>query len=299
MVKVIEVDFSRSEYEHKDRYIHKYYLPQELRTSISPADISGIFGCFIQDCDFGLLHGRIPENAPDCIIRYRDIGVKKHLDGETVLQVLKAVAVYHAEYGAVLTAEENQAAMNLNAWFIEWERDLLHRCVQISCEMEQQVRSGDIWLSDYEIDMETEFYVRDDDPYSEDNMPDGSHGDIDSNIGLLCTMKYLENLPLFKLTKDDGLWYIGDNQDHNDWPRGSRGEEIYNVRHCATFHELFSHMHMPVKHAGRIGRVYTDIIVRHQNGICIDLKGERAVAVRDEPRNREGFEAMTLNVWAG
>ena len=288
-VRFAKVFYRRSECEHQSRYIHKFYLPQELRTSIFPVDIDGIFGCFYEDCDFALSHGGIPEHVPDCVIQYKDLEMEKHIDGETVRRVLLAIAEYHGDDMAVLTAEENQAALNLNAWLLEWEKDLLNRCIQVSNDMEQQVRAGDRWLSDYEIDMETEFYVRDDDPYSEANMPDGSRDDIDSNIGLLCTIKHLEDLPLFRKPEDDGLWYIGDDQDHNDRPRGSRNEEIFNVRHCATFHELFSHMHMPVKHAGRIGRIYTDIIVRHQNGIWIDLKGERAVAVRDEPRIRKEF----------
>ncbi len=286
-----EVHFSRSQYEHKDRYIHKYYLPQELRASISPVDINGIFCSFYQDCDFGLLHGGIPEHIPDCVIQYRDLAMEKHINSETVHRVLLAIAAYCADDRAELTPEENQAAMNLNTWLAEWEKDLLNRCIQVSTDMERQVRSGNSWLSDYEIDMETQFYVRDDDACSDDNMPDGSRDDIDCHIGLLCTMKNLENLPLFKKPEDDGHWYIGDGQNHNDRPLGSRKGDIYNTSHCATFHELFSHMHMPVKHAGRIGGIYTDIIVRHQNGIRIDLKGGMATVVRDEPRIREEFVA--------
>ena len=226
---------------------------------------------------------------------YIDLGLDKRIISESVRKVLLARAAYHVDDQSVLTLEENQAAINLNNWFAEWEKDLLNRCIQVSNDMEQQVRSGDSWLTDYEIDMETQFYVRDDDPYSEANKPDGSRDDIDSDSGLLCTMKHLEGLPLFRKPEDNRLWYIGDGQDHNDRPRGSRNEEIYNVLHCATFHELFSHMHMPVKHAGRIGRVYTDIIVRHQNGICIDLKGEQAVAGSDEPRVREEFVVCIIS----
>lgn len=287
IARYAEVNFSGSQYEHKARYIHKYYIPQELRASISPVDISGIFSIFYQDCDFAMMSGGILEQVPDCVIHYRDVGADKHIDGETVRCVLQAIAAYHADDRAVLTPEENQTAMNLNTWLAEWEKDLLNRCMHVSIDMERQVRAGDNWLSDYEIDMETQFYVRDDDACSDDNMPDGSRDDIDCHIGLLCTIKNLENLPLFRKPEDDGHWYIGDGQNHNDRPRGSRNEEIYNTSHCATFHELFSHMHMPIKHAGRIGQIHTDIIVRHQNGIRIDLKGEWAVAVRDEERIRK------------
>jgi hypothetical protein len=48
-------------------------------------------------------------------------------------------------------------------------------------------------------------------------------------------------------------------------------------------------MHIPIKHAGRIGHIFTDIIIRHQNGVKVDLTGEQAVAVWDEPRLRENI----------
>ena len=287
MIRYAEVYFSRSQCEHSSRYTHKYYLPQELRASIFPVDIDGITSCFYDDYNiYGVNGGYIPENVPDCVIKYKDLGLEKHINGDTVRRVLLAIAGYYADDRALLTPEEQQAALNLNTWFIEWERDLHNRCIQLSRDMERQVRSGDKWLSDYEIDVEVDFYVRDDDPFSLDNMPDGSKDDIDCDTGLLCTMKLLVALPIF-LCGSGQRWGIGDGQDHNDCH--TRQEEIYNVRHCATFHELFRHMHMPVKHAGRIGRVYTDIIIRHQNGISIELKGGQATTIRDEARIRDEF----------
>jgi hypothetical protein len=176
--------------------------------------------------------------------------------------------------------------MNLNTWFMAWEKELLTRCIQLCNEMEQRVRSNDGWLTDYECDVEIQLYVRDDDPYSGDNMSDGLEDDIDSDTSFLCEMKLLVCFPILYSDREN-YWGIGDDIDHNDRPRGIRKEEIYNVRHCATFHELFDHTNMPVKHAGRIGHVFTDIIIRHQNGIKVDLKGEQAVTVRDEQRIRE------------
>jgi hypothetical protein len=41
-VRFATVFYSRSECEHQSRYIHKYYLPQELRTGIFPVDIQKI-----------------------------------------------------------------------------------------------------------------------------------------------------------------------------------------------------------------------------------------------------------------
>lgn len=279
-VRFAKVRFDLSADAHQARYIHKYYLPQNFRTGILPVDIDGIFGCFSEDCDSGIYDGIIAAFVPDCVIQYMDLGLEKYIEGTTARQILLAIAAFHADGRAELTPEENQAAINLNVWLIDWEKDLLSRCVQVSAKMEQQVRAGDSWLTDYEIDVEVEFYMRDDDPYSEDNMPDSTDDD------LLCKIKLLVDKLDFscgsKLHRG-----IGDDQNNNDCH--TRKEEIYNVRHCATFHELFSHMHMPLKHAGRIGRVCTDIIMRHQNGVKVDLKGEVVIAVRDAPRIREEF----------
>ena len=283
MERCAKVRFS-AENEHGARYIHKYYLPQELRVRILPADIDGISLCFASDDECNVWEGLIPDKVSDCVILYKDLGLEKRIDGETVHRVLIAIAAYHADGRAELTPEEDQAAMNLNTWFMEWEKDLLARCIKLRTEMERQVRSGDSWLTDYEIDVEVAIGVRDDDSYSADNMPDGWRDDIDADPALLCTMKLLV-IPKTD-PGDDKYWGIGDNQDHNDC-RGNRDEGIYNMRHCTTFHELFSHSQIPIKHAGRIGRVFTDIIVRHQNGINVDLTGKQAIAVLDEPRIRE------------
>lgn len=283
MERFAKVRFMESWYGHVERYIHKYYLPQELRSRIFPVDIVGISHCFTSDDELDVWEGQIPENVPDCLIQYKDIGLEKRIDGETARRVLLAKATYCADIRGELTTEENQAAMNLNAWLREWEKNLLARCIQLSSEMEREVRSSDSWLTDYEIDVEVAFYIRDDDPFYREIMPEALNEDID----LLCTMKQLVSIPVLN-RKHNAYWGIGDNQDHNDC-RGYRNEKIYNMPHCATFHELFGHMQVPIKHAGRIGCVYTDIIVRHQNGITVDLKGKQALAVLHEPRIREGI----------
>ena len=100
-------------------------------------------------------------------------------------------------------------------------------------------------------------------------MPDASHEDIDCDTSLLCTLKQLVIMPP---TMWDGREYcgIGDNHDHNDRRWGDKGG-VHRERHCATFHKLFDHMRLPMKHAGRIGHVCSEIVVRHQNGVTVDL----------------------------
>jgi hypothetical protein len=77
---------------------------------------------------------------------------------------------------------------------------------------------------------------------------------------------------------DEEYWGIGDSHDHNE-RREWGDEEIYHASHCTIFHALYEHMEVPMKHIGRIGSIHTDIIVRHQNSIEIDLMNKSALSV--------------------
>jgi hypothetical protein len=83
-----------------------------------------------------------------------------------------AYAAYRDDRRVALTPEETHAAINLNTWLIDWEKALLARCIRLSESMERQVRSGDDWLTDYEILVTAWFYVRHDDPFSYETMAD-------------------------------------------------------------------------------------------------------------------------------
>lgn len=274
--------------DFRSRYIQKYYLPQEIRDRIYPADIEGISSCFDDECE--LWEGCIPEKLPDCVITYKDIGMDKRIDGETARQVMLAYMAYHDEWMAELTPEEEQAAINLNHWLIEWEKQLLARLIQISEAMERQVRSGDSWLTDYEIEVTVLFYAREDDPFSYDNTEDFWKGEIECDSQLICEMDLWPcRLPVSAAdTAKENYCGIGDRQDHNDLSH-YYDEHEKPERHCYTFHELYDHKHFRRKHMKRIGFVSTDIVVRHQNDVSIDLSGEQPVAEMNEPRIREDF----------
>ena len=272
--------------DFSSRYIQKYYLHQDLRDKIFPADIEGISRCFADESE--KWEGRIPEKLPDCIVTYKDIGMDKHFDGETVRQIMSAYMAYQEERWSDLTPEEEQAAINLNRWLIEWEKQLLARLIQISELMEHQVRSGDSWLTDYEIDVTVSFYARDDDPFSYDNTEEFWKGNIECDSQLLCEVSTIRGpISAADVAKED-YWGIGDSVEHNEfWHYYDEHEKP--ERHCDTFHELYDHVHFPKKHMRRIGYVTTDIEVQHQNGISVELFGERPIALIDEPRIREYF----------
>jgi len=285
MEKRAKARYNRENEKTELRYIHKYYLPPELRCRISPADIKVIMRCLHEELDTWESH--IPDDLPDCVITYTDLGMEKCIDAVTARQVLAAYAAYEKDIRGEWTPEETRAAINLNVWLIEWEKQLLARLIQISEAMERQVRSGDSWLTDYEIDVTVDLYVRDDDPYSYVNMPDSWKNDVDSDSSLLCTIKYLCEDPIsFEEAAKEDYYGIGDLQDHCDF-RNYYDDPENQVRECYTFHELCDHLHFPQKHLARIGYISTDIVVRHQNGIEVDLTGEQTVAVKNEARLRE------------
>jgi hypothetical protein len=287
MEKHATTRFNSKNRDFQLRYMQKYYLPQEIRDRIYPADIEGISSCFDDECE--LWEGCVPEKLPDCVITYRDIGMDKRIDGETARQVMLAYMAYHDECSAELTPEEKQAAINLNHWLIEWEKQLLAKLIQISELMERQVRSGDSWLTDYEIDVRVAFYARDDDPFSYDNTEDFWKGEIECDSQLLCELSNICHGPISaEETANDEYWGIGDRRDHNDFSHYYEEHERPE-RHCDTFHELYDHQHFRRKHMKRIGYVSTDIVVRHQNGIRIDLSGEQPAAIMDDPQIREDF----------
>lgn len=288
MEKHATVRYGHSTRSNATRYVHKYYLPQELKSRILPVDIDGIEICLMDDAECNFWEQRIPEHPPACVIHYEDIGLEKRIEGDTIRRVLEAYAAYRGDRRTELTPGETRTALNLNAWLIDWEEQLLARCIQLSEDMERRVRAVDLWLTDYEIDLELGFYVRADDQFSEDNNPGASIDDVDCDIALLCETRHLcSALSTSEASKED-YWGIGDRRDYNARP-GLSDNPIYQVRHCLTFHELYDHLTIPMKHMGRIGRVFADIVVRHQNGTWVDLTGERAVAVRDSPRIRESI----------
>ncbi len=287
MTKHATASFHRDNENFRMCYIQKYYLLQELRSSRYPADIQGIQCCFSED--FQLEEGDLPDKLSDCVVTYTDIGMEKHFDEDTVRHVLMAYVAYHNDSRSELTDEEERAAANLNHWLIDWEKQLLAKLITLSEDMERQVRSGDSWLTDYEIIVTVYFYVREDDSFYDDmtHLPYFRKKEIDYGQLLYETSLLCHPISAAKAAKEDYRG-IGDSRDHNDF--SSLYEEHKRPeRHCLTFHELYDHVTFPRKHLGRIGRIWTDINVQHQSGFTIDLKAEQAVAVRDEPRIREEF----------
>lgn len=258
--KFLMASYHQARHRPQARYIHKYYLPQELKQRIFLADI----GALMHNLDdWDVWHGKFPAIIPCCVIHYNDLLLEKTIPGHDVKLVLQAITTYFADTHSVLTKDENQVAINLNTWLIEWEKKLLTEGIRLRREMEQQIKSVNGWLTDHDIDLEVSFYVSDDDNFSKDKNPGASEHDVDEEASLLCSVLLPDNFSEDVASLD--YWGIGDARDHNDGHGSGHKGSIYEARHCMTFHELHSHQCIPMKHMGRIGIVISDIKILHQN----------------------------------
>lgn len=276
--------YRKAKYNGKARYIHKYYLPQELKPRVFLADICALMN---EHKEWNVWERRFLENPPNCVIHYSDLCLDKTIPDYEVRLILQAICAYVEDVHGELTEDENQAALNLNAWLTGWEKDLNIECRRIRAEMDQKISSGGPWLNEYDIDVEVCFFVRDDDYAYDYNSPENDH-DVDDDSSMLCKTDLLICLSRFP---EDGTesYQIdsGDDIDYNDL-RGlnlsrDRKNSIYKAKHCATFHELYSHQYIPMKHLGRIGTVCADIKVLHQN--TVDVPGvKRRCAQSSDPK---------------
>jgi hypothetical protein len=260
--KFLTASYHRARHRPQARYIHKYYLSQELKQRIFLADI----GALMHNLDdWDVWRGKFPDIIPCCVVRYNDLLLEKTIPGHDVEVVLQAITTYFADTHSVLTKDENQAAINLNTWLMGWEKKLLAEGIRQRKEMEQQISSGNGGLTDHDIDLEVEvsFYVSDDDPFSEDKNPEASEHDVDKEASLLCSVLLPNDFSEDATSLD--YWGIGDARDYNDGHSSGLEDSIYEARHCITFHELHSHQCIPMKHMGRIGVVISDIKILHQN----------------------------------
>jgi len=119
--------------------------------------------------------------------------------------------------------------------------------IRICAELDQRVNNPQDWLQDYEIELKISFYIRDDDP------------EFDEDV-------------------DNILWVLEEPLSHpdplSDWGIGAIhvnhacDRELYGSYkgqfHCYLYHSLYSCLGLAWRDMLRIGRIWTDMVVTHQ-----------------------------------
>lgn len=278
------------------RYVHKYYLPLDLKRQIRPADIDGIVShyCGVDGLDLG--KGVIPPDLPDVTFDYGAYSLKHQISGETVRRVLLAYSHYLQDYGAELSPEEIRTALHLNEQLITIEKALLAENIRLTEEMERRLQGKDLFLVDYEIERDISFYLRDDDPFDEDNNPTANDDDMDSHAAMVCVRHDFEGKITARVAAASDYRGLGDNRDCNAFVGDC---ELSKVRHCILFRDLYKYCGVPMKHMGRIGAICADFQVLHKGMVLLDFKGERPLArwlARKEIKSIVGCYKSTLDV---
>ena len=276
--KRITVSYRDSAHFDDWHFIHKYYLAPEDKGKLFPVDICALHMMAYRDAEFeheleiDLWHGVIPEKLPAITIYYRDLKLEKQLGPELVRCGLLAISAYQQELLLEPTAEEARAALNLNDWLRGYEKTLAAKQVEIEEGLQNGLRGADPFLVDYEINLEMQFYLREEDPFCDNDAANRHDWDIDA--ALMCNMEYISGPSWLSEINDPDYRGIGDNRDHNDMRGSVSNNPVRSVSHCELFHRLISHHGVPIKHLKRIGRIWTDFKVQYQTGVEIDLNCE-------------------------
>ncbi len=278
----IQIDYRDSDLFDFWHYIHKYYLSPADKGALFPVDIQALDVLSDDRREFGikeafdLWDGVILGNLPDVTLYYRDLKLEKRLDADLVRRGLIAIAAYRREIMRKLTAEEERAALNLNEWLCGYEKGLVVGYIEIENGMKAELRRTDSLLVDFEMDLEMQFYLRQDDPFYDNDAAD--EHDWERDAALMCELKHLTIPHRLNEIHDPEYFGLGDDRDHNETRGRGCSDPVVQARQCYLFHMLTSHCGVPRSHLKRIGTIWSDIRVINQTAVTIDLTGENIVA---------------------
>ncbi len=277
-----QVDYRDSNLFDYWHYIHKYYLSSDDKGSLFPVDIQALeflFYCREEsgiEEPFDFRDGVIPGTLPDVVIFYRDLKLEKRPDADLVRRGLIAIAAYRGEIMRDLTAEEECAALNLNEWLCGYEKSLIAGYIEIENGMKEELRRTDPLLADFEMDLEMQFYLRQDDPFYDNDAAD--EHDWDRDAALMCELKPITTPHRLNEIHDPEYFGLGDDRDHNENRGRGCADPVVQARQCNLFHMLTSNCGVPRSHLKRIGMIWSDIRVINQTAVTIDLTGKNIVA---------------------
>ena len=149
--------------------------------------------------------------------------------------------------GEALSPDQRQYLQQLNARFMAIERQVQQDALAVITQLDARVQDPQDALCDYEIELEVECWLREDDPmYRED----------DDNI-LVTLTDYLTSL------RDPHHMGIADGSNWNEF-HYQEGHPLQAEFHCWLYHCLYDHTPLTWKDLLRIGHIWVNMPVIHQ-----------------------------------
>jgi hypothetical protein len=142
-----------------------------------------------------------------------------------------------------------QAASELNERLRRMEYALVREARMIGEVLRRRVLDNEDWLSDYEVELRIDYYLRESDPAYRD--------DCDN---ILAT--YRDSLKFPRR----GHCLLADGRDWNEFQSWDRAyHPLWHQHHCWLFHCLYDHIRLPWEDIARIGMIWTDLKVIMQH----------------------------------
>jgi hypothetical protein len=136
----------------------------------------------------------------------------------------------------------------LNERLLKLQEKIIKEAIKIDMELSKRVANKEDVLDDYEIELEINFILKEDDKeFKED----------DDNF-ITVILEYLKGI---SKKSDNYPWKLEDN--HNDF-RACKNHPMQNEYHCWWFHCLYDHNHLSWKDMLRIGEFWSDLKVKYQ-----------------------------------
>ncbi len=160
-------------------------------------------------------------------------------------------------HASELALAQRQYLQRINDKLAVIERHVKREALDRIAQLDARVHHPDDWLSDYELELEVSFWLREDDPaFKED----------DDNI--LVTLKESLKLTLkesLKPLRDPADYFgIDDGINHNAFQQRD-GHPMQGEFHCWLYHCLYDHTDLWFDDMLRIGHIWVNMPVTYQH----------------------------------
>ena len=148
-----------------------------------------------------------------------------------------------------LSLAQRQYVQHINDRLMVIERHVKREALALIAQLDARVHNPVDWLSDYEIELEVSFWLREDDPaFKED----------DDNI--LATL----HESLKRLCYPEDNWGLDDGDNHNI-AQYIDGHPMQGEFHCWLYHCLYDHTPLGWEDLLRIGHIWVNMPVIYQH----------------------------------